>query len=184
MTECINVNFGEWQQSWKRPPVVALEAVQTPCVKLPCCRKVFVFCLFLCLTGRAGLQYSTTRFWDFNWNGGWHVSLTVSNVAGRHCSHGCSLSTQADSPVSRPVSRPATHSSWVGEWEKPDPPDTGCIMFGQSSDTTGHGAQYATFKSRVCSYSFRTNPLVFALLSEMAVAMCCSLTLPSLTTVV
>ena len=40
---------------------------------------------------------------------------------------------------------PLTAHEW-GEWEKPDPPDAGCIMFGQSSDTTGRGAQYQTFK--------------------------------------
>lgn len=37
----------------------------------------------------------------------------------------------------------------------------------------------------VCfSYTFSADTLVFDLLSKMAVAMCCSLTLPSLTTVV
>lgn len=122
-----------------------------------------------------------------NRNGGWHVSLMLRNVAGSHCSHGCSLSTQADSPVSTPVSRPATHSSWVGEWEKVDPADTGRVMSGQYSDTISHGTQdLVSLQKHVCFLFVKLHFLgqilrFFTLLWETAVATCCLLTLPSLT---
>lgn len=56
-----------------------------------------------------------------------------------------------------------------------DPPDTGCIMFGQSSDTTGHGAQYPTFRS--CVFGFQGKYIVFR---DGCCLVLCSLTLPSL----
>ncbi len=40
---------------------------------------------------------------------------------------------------------PLIAQEW-GEWEKLDPSDSGCIIFGQYSDTAVHGAQYLTSK--------------------------------------
>lgn len=58
-------------------------------------------------------------------------------------------------------------------------------LFGQCCDTTGDSTQHLTFKS-VFGYIFqaKTWTLVFMLLLETAVAMCCSLAVPSCTTVV
>lgn len=137
----------EWPAEWM---IECKHVCLNACVV--CHQILHIHIHFLFVSMFSGPSWDATQynmvFWDFSWNLGWHVS----NAAGRHCSHGCSLST--DSLLSRPVSRPATHSSWVGEWEKLDPPDTGYIMFGQCCDTTGGGTQHLTFASRVFWFHF------------------------------
>ena len=120
-----------------------------------------IFSLFHCFQSQDGMEYCTEMFWDFCWNLGWHVS----NAAGGRCSRGCSLSTGADSPASRAVSQPATHSSWVGVWQKVDPTDTGCIVFGQGRDPVANGTEHLTFTTCVfgCIFPGNTRGHLFSL---------------------
>lgn len=118
-------------------------------IKLTCCRNVFILCLFSvaylrCSAVQHGFGTLTGMEADIS---RWRSPMWQAGIAPTAAPSQLRLILLCQD---RLAGLPLTAHK-VGEWKKLDPPDTGCMMFGQYSDTTSHSTQYLTFKSRVFS---------------------------------